>query len=497
MRIAAYCRVSTDKREQQESLLHQKEFFTEYARRNGHELVRLYADEGISGTSLKKREEFKQLLRDAQLGLFALVVVKDVSRFARNTVDALQSVRQLKALGINTLFINGSMSAIGDGEFALTLFSAMAQEESNSLSKRVKWGKQINARKGRVPPRVFGYDKVDNFTLAINEPEAGTVRKIFSLYIEGGLGCRSISMALNRDGDRTKLGGEWNARGVRRILSNPLYSGILINHKYEIEDFLTGKQVPIPREDWYYHQRPEWAIVTPERFRQAQRILSDRRKQYDSGEPFRQGRYSGKHTFSTLIKCAHCGRSFTRKSYTYVNTRVYWRCVTNDQYTAERCDNRTIVDESELLQALRNHFRSLIGDREAFIAEVLATLDRRRPGSDPAQARKELEAKRRRLELKRSRWQELYADDLISLAELKDRLAALAPQLDAIGAALTKPVPENHQAREIDRHCRREIEQFLDMETVTNADLRRIIDCITVSRDGNVRVVLKQLEDMQ
>ena len=304
-------------------------------------------------------------------------------------------------------------------------------------------------------------------------------------------------MALNRDGDRTKLGGEWNARGVRRILSNPLYSGILINHKYEIEDFLTGKQVPIPREDWYYHQRPEWAIVTPERFRQAQRILSDRRKQYDSGEPFRQGRYSGKHTFSTLIKCAHCGRSFTRKSYTYVNTRVYWRCVTNDQYTAERCDNRTIVDESELLQALRNHFRSLIGDREAFIAEVLATLDRRLPGSDPAQARKELEAKRRRLEQKRSRWQELYADDLISLAELKDRLAALAPQLDAIGAALTKPVPENHQAREIDRHCRREIEQFLDMETVTNADLRRIIDCITVSRDGNVRVVLKQLEDMQ
>ena len=109
MRIAAYCRVSTDKREQQESLLHQKEFFTEYARRNGHELVRLYADEGISGTSLKKREEFKQLLRDARLGLFALVVVKDVSRFARNTVDALQSVRQLKALGINTLFINGSI----------------------------------------------------------------------------------------------------------------------------------------------------------------------------------------------------------------------------------------------------------------------------------------------------------------------------------------------------------------------------------------------------
>ena len=246
MKIAAYCRVSTDKKEQQESLQHQKEFFTEYARRNGHILVRLYADEGISGTSLKKREEFRLLLEDARLGLFEVVVVKDVSRFARNTVDALQSVRTLKALGINTLFINANMTSIGDGEFALTLFSAMAQEESNNLSKRVKWGKRINAEKGRVPPRVFGYDKMDNFTLAINEEEARIVRKVFSLYIDRGLGCRSISMALNRDGDQTKLGNAWDARGVKRLLSTPLYGGILVNHKYEIEDFLTGRQVALP-----------------------------------------------------------------------------------------------------------------------------------------------------------------------------------------------------------------------------------------------------------
>ena len=274
MKIAAYCRVSTDKKEQQESLLHQKEFFTEYARRNGHILVRLYADEGISGTSLKKREEFRLLLDDARLGLFEVVVVKDVSRFARNTVDALQSVRTLKALGINTLFINANMTSIGDGEFALTLFSAMAQEESNNLSKRVKWGKRINAEKGRVPPRVFGYDKVDNFTLAINEEEARIVRQVFALYIDQGLGCRSISMALNRQGAKTKLGSAWDARGVKRILVNPLYSGILVNHKYEIEDFLTGRQVSLPEEERFYHERPEWAIVPPERFRRATKFES-------------------------------------------------------------------------------------------------------------------------------------------------------------------------------------------------------------------------------
>ena len=498
MKIAAYCRVSTDKKEQQESLQHQKEFFSEYARRNGHELVRLYADEGISGTSLKKREEFKRLLRDAELGLFQMVVVKDISRFARNTVDALQSVRKLKSMGINTLFLTANMDSMGDGEFTLTLLSAMAQEESNNLSKRVKWGKRINAEKGRVPPRIFGYDKVDNFTLAINEQEAGVVRKIFALYIDQGLGCRSISMELNRNGDRTKFGNAWDARGVKRILINPLYSGILINHKYEIEDFLTGRQTNIPEADWYYHERPEWAIVPPERFRRAQEILASRRKQYDSGEPFRQGRYSGKHTFSTLIKCAHCGRSFTRKSYTYQNTRVYWRCVTNDQYTAEKCDNSVILDEKELLEQIKQYFSSLIGDREIFISKVLAELDKVSPGDDPEKERQNIEVKQKRLLQKRSRYQELYANELLTIDELKEKLAGITGELRTVEAELdqlTRTAQLASSAGEMTRYYRREIERFLALETVTNVDMRRLIDHITVSRDGNAHVVLRKFKE--
>lgn len=499
MKIAAYCRVSTDKKEQQESLKHQKEFFTEYARRNDHKLVRLYADEGISGTSLKKREEFKRLLRDAELGLFDLVVVKDVSRFARNTVDALQSVRKLKGLGISTLFINANMTSIGDGEFALTLFSAMAQEESNNLSKRVKWGKRINAEKGRVPPRVFGYDKVDNFTLSIHEAEARIVRKIFSLYIDHGLGCRTISMTLNRDGDKTKFGGEWNARGVRRILVNPLYSGILINHKYEIADFLTGKQVSIPEEKRYCHERPEWAIVSPEIYARAQEIMASRRVKYDSGEPFREGRYSSKHTFSTLIKCAHCGRSFTRKSYTYVNTRVYWRCVTNDQYTAEKCDNNVTLDEGELLEQLKGYLSTLIVDKEAFVTRVLAGLGKQRPGEDPAHSRKEIEAKQKRLLSKRGRYQEMYANDLISMNELKEKLAGIAEELKSLDGDLegiVRSAQLRHNSQQLTAHYRQKVERFLDLETVTNMDMRRLIDHISVYRDGQIQVVLKKLEDI-
>lgn len=495
MRIAAYCRVSTDKDEQLDSLNHQKEFFVEYAKRSDHELVRLYADEGISGTSLKKREEFKRLLRDAELGLFDMVVVKDISRFARNTVDALQSIRKLKSMGICTLFLTANMDSMGDSEFILTLFSAMAQEESSNLSKRVKWGKKINAEKGRVPQSIFGYDRIDNFTLEINPGEAGIVRKIFSLYNDQGLGCRTISATLNRDRDKTKLGSDWNARGVRRILVNPIYCGILINHKYEIEDFLTGRQIRLPEEEQFCHSRPAWAIVTPEAFRKAQEIMASRRTQYDSGEPFTAGRYSAKHTFSTLIKCAHCGRSFTRKSYTYTNTRVYWRCVTNDQYTAEKCDNRTCLDEPELLKRLREYFASLIEDRDAFVADILASLYKRLPASqNPEQAKREIEAKRKKLLSKKSRYQEMYASDILSLTELKEKISGITDELNALDRALARLAPGKKAVETVQRYTG-EIQRFLELETVTNMDMRRILDHISVDREGHVRVVLRKFDD--
>ena len=495
VKIAAYCRVSTDKDEQLSSLDHQREFFTAYARRNGYALVGLYADEGISGTSLKKREEFKRLMRDAEKGLFQTVVVKDVSRFARNTVDALQSVRALKALGINTMFLTANMDSMGDSEFILTLFSAMAQEESANISRRTKFGKRINAEKGRVPQCVFGYDRMDNFTLEINPGEARIVRRIFSLYNHQGLGCRTISMTLNRDGDKTKFGNAWNAQGVRRVLTNPLYCGILINHKYEVENFLTGRQILLPQTEQFFHQRPNWAIVSPEDFQKAQQILESRRKQYDSGEPFQAGRYSGRHLFSTLIKCEHCGRSFCRKTYTYANTRVYWRCATNDRYTAARCDNRVCLDEQELIARLRAYFSSRIGDKQAFTHRVLCGLEQvTAKTGDPAPRQAELEARRKKLQNRKERYQEMYANDLLSLSELRERTEKIQAELDSVSRNLEQTARLLNPPESPAQHFTAQIHRFLSLETVTNADLRCILEYITVNRDGNVRIVLKKLE---
>ena len=434
------------------------------------------------------------------MGLFEMVVVKDISRVARNTVDFLQSIRVLKSSGINVVFITANMTSLGDSEFILTIFGAMAQEESGNLSKRVKWGKKINAKKGRVPQRIFGYDRMDNFTLQINPMEAEVVRKIFRMYLKEGAGCRGISLALNADGAKTKFGCEWNPRGVRRILTNPIYCGHYVNNKYEIEDFLTGHQIRLPAEENFHHERPDWAIITVDEFRCAQIQIEERRRKYKTFDGHStDSRYSSKHLFSTLIKCEHCGKSFCRRKYTYVNTREYWICSTNSQYTAEQCDNLVKIEEAELLVEIQTYLSSLILDKDRFVQGVLSEVGKRRSDTQDQIKTEDVEKKRKRLLAKKSRYQEMYANDVMTMAELKEKTAQIAKELVTLDDSLKlleRSIAAQRNSENLVKLYIMEIERFLKLETATNLDLRRIVEQISVNRDGTVRIILKKLDDL-
>ncbi len=498
MKIAAYCRVSTDKDEQLDSLEHQKEFFNEYAVKNGHKLVRLYADEGITGTSLKKREEFQRLMQDAKSGIFEMVAVKDISRFARNTVDFLQSIRTLKALGINTLFLTANMESLGESEFILTVFGALAQEESVNLSKRVKFGKKINAKKGRVPQQIFGYNRIDNFTLEINPKEAEVVREIYRLYLDEGVGCRTVSAELNRLGFKTKFGCDWNPRGVRRILTNPIYCGEYVNNKYEIKDCLEGKQVLLPAEQNFHHSRPEWAIISRTEFDRAKILLEERRNRYDLNLPMNDGRHSEKHLFSTLIQCEHCGRSFFQKHYTYVNTRYYWKCQTNDQFTAERCDNRITVTESDLSAKICGYIVSMIKDKELFVKSVLRDLEKNQQKRTKNIAEADLKKKVRQLQVKKEKYEEMYISDIMTMSELKEKILFVNKELEKLSEQSRQIKIRNTAEQNSSDRIRiysEAIERFLNFETVTNGELRKIIKCITVNRDGEIKIYFRKFSD--
>lgn len=498
MNIAAYCRVSTEKEDQLNSLEAQKAFFAEYTQRTGDNLVRLYADEGLSGTKIKNRKEFLRMMEDAERGLFDMVVVKDISRFARNTVDLLQNIRKLKALGIETQFLTANMTSMGNSEFVLTIFGALAQEESANTSKRVKFGKKINAEKGRVPNIVFGYDKTkgDYFHLAINPEEAEIVRQIYRWYVQDGFGASKIANRLNARGIKTKRGCDWSQNAICRILTNELYTGKIINGKEEVADFLTGRREERPEDEWMVADRPELRIVEPELFEQAQKVLRSR------GNAFKNGgsRHSNQHLFSTLIKCKDCGWSFRRTVRTYKNTYVRWVCSGHNGQGANTCPNAVAVDEDELIAVLQAYFAEIVQSKKNVIRYVVNEFERvYRAKDENAHYEKELTQQLAKLKRSRQKYLDMYADDLITREELNEKAAGMRQEIDRLEHELkivSYNLTKGEQLEGILNETFKTIEGVTDVREMTNAQLRRIVDRIEVDHDGRVTIYLRLMGDL-
>ncbi len=498
MNAVAYCRVSTDKADQLNSMEAQKEFFTEYTKRTGDSLIRLYADEGISGTKTKNRKEFQRMMADAEHGLFDLVLVKDISRFSRNTVDLLQNVRRLKALGIETQFLTANMTNMGNSEFVLTMFGALAQEESANTSKRVKFGKKLNAEKGRVPNIVYGYDKTigDYFNLAINEAEAAVIRQVYRWYIDEGYGSARIAAMLNEQGVRTKRDCQWSQNAVCRILSNELYTGKIINGKQEIADFLTGRRAEKDESEWMVVDKPGLRIIEPETFERAQQVMKSR------GRAFKvdRERQSNKYLFSTLIKCKECGWSFRRIVRTYKNTYVRWACSGHNGNGADSCPNAVTLDEDDLAATLQSYFSELLRSKKNVRQYVVNEFQRvYRAKDENANYEKELSARLAKLQKTRQKYMDLYADDLISREELNEKIGGarqeigrLENELKLVSYQLTK----GEQLEQILDSTFRQIEDIADVRQMTNAQLKRIIQKIEVGKDGDVDIYLRLLGDL-
>ncbi|MBD9183459.1 MAG: recombinase family protein [Roseburia intestinalis] len=498
MNIAAYCRVSTDKSDQLNSLETQKEFFLEYTKRTGDNLIKLYADEGISGTKIKNRMEFQRMLADAEKGLFDMVVVKDISRFARNTVDLLQSVRKLKSLGIETQFLTANMTSMGNSEFVLTIFGALAQEESANTSKRIKFGKKMNAEKGRVPNIVFGYDKTigDYFNLSINENEAMAIRQIFQWYTEEGYGGSKIANMLNERGIKTKRGNNWSQNSVCRILTNEIYTGKIINGKEEIADFLTGQRKEKNESEWFVTIRPELRIIEDEVFDKAQDILKGR---HDSFKITHE-RQSNKYLFSTLIKCKECGWSFRRTVRQYKNTYVRWVCSGHNGKGADSCPNAVTVDEEELIQALQEYFQEILSKKKKVINYVIKEFQRVYKAKDEnIEYEKQLNAELNKLRKSREKYMDMYTDDLISREELNEKIGGMRKEIERLENELkmvSYHLTKGEQLEAILNSTFKQLEDITDVHEMTNAQLKRLIQKIEVDKEGNVDIYLRLIGDL-
>ena len=502
MKIAAYCRVSTEKEAQIDSLEKQIEFFNEFTKKNGYELYKLYADEGISGKQIKHRKQFQQMMIDAKAKKFDKVVVKDVSRFARNTVDLLQSVRELKSYGVQVDFLNNGEVMEGGSEFILTILGAMAQQESANMSKRVKFGKDITAKKGRVPNLVFGYDKIpdERYTLKINEEEAKIVKEIFESYVYKGIGTTKIAWNLNDRGIRTKkTKSKWVQTSIVRMLKNPIYTGRVTNKKSEVTDFITGTRKELPEEEWIVVERPEMRIISDELFNRAQELLEQRSNEFKLNNK----REKTEYVFSTLIYCKHCGYSFRRikRKYTADGPEyIRWVCSGRNSMGVNHCPNTTVIDEEELLNAIKIYLKSIIKNKKDFMKAVekeFEKITKLRENNERSEESllKEIE----KVTVKKQKYMEMFQNEIINIQELKQYTNPLNEDITRLERELKLITSEIKEKDVLEKELNKTIktvDDILNNQTITNAMLKTIIDVIEVDSDSNVEVRLKLLNEI-
>ncbi|MDD3996187.1 MAG: recombinase family protein [Sphaerochaetaceae bacterium] len=329
-RVAGYARVSTDSDDQYASYEAQVDYYTTMIKANTEwEFVGIYTDEGISGTSTNRREGFKRMIDDALAGKIDLIVTKSVSRFARNTVDSLSTIRKLKEHKVEVYFEKESIKTFDSkGELLITIMSSLAQEESRSISENVKWGRRKRFADGQVTvcyTRFLGYDKGPDGNLMVNPQQAKLVRYIFSLFLQG-LTFHGIAKRLESEGHKTGTGNSaWHSSAVKHILTNVKYKGDALLQKYYIADFLTKKPIVNKGEvPQYYVEKNHEAIITPEIFDLVQKEIEYRAQHVETR--------NGTHVFSGRIRCGACGGLFGPKIWHSKSKyrKVVWQC--NEKY---------------------------------------------------------------------------------------------------------------------------------------------------------------------
>ena len=326
-KVAAYCRVSTDNEDQANSFESQQRYFRQYIERNSDwELYEVFADEGISGTNTKKRKEFNRMIACAKNGDFDLIVTKEISRFARNTLDSIFYTRDLKKHGVGVIFMNDNINTLdGDAELRLAIMSSIAQEESRKTSERVKWGQKRQMEQGVVFGRsMLGYDVKDG-KMYINEEGAKVVRLIFHKFVNEGKGTHVIARELREEGIQPMRVKEWQNTVILRVIRNEKYCGDLVQKKTYTPDFLSHeKKVNLGQEEFVIIKDHHEPIISRELFEKANRMLDEKSLSQEG-----KAKHSNRYPFSGKIKCGCCGRSYVARYKTRKDGSRYkaWRCL--------------------------------------------------------------------------------------------------------------------------------------------------------------------------
>ena len=378
LRVAAYCRVSTLMEQQESSYEAQVGYYTEKIKSNPNwKLAGIYADDGKSATSTRKRADFQAMIDDCMAGKIDIVITKSISRFARNTVDSLTHIRKLKEKNIAVYFEKEGINTLeGSGELLITILSSQAQEESRNISENCRWGIVRRFEDGKVivnHSKFMGYTKDKDGNLIIVPEEAEVVRRIFRLFLEGNSSYR-IKQILEADGIRTATGNTvWQATVIDKMLVNEKYMGDALLQKTYTVDFLTKKKVMnkgiVPQ---YYVEDDHEPIIPKELFHRVQEEKARRASIYRADTKKKnieiKGKYSSKYVLSDIMVCAECGQPYRRQVWSkYGAKRAVWRCDNRLKHGSKRCKHSPTLKEEILHEAIMTAVNSVVEDQGEFV----------------------------------------------------------------------------------------------------------------------------------
>ena len=434
-KVAAYCRVSTDNDDQANSFESQQRYFRQYIERNPDwELYAIFADEGISGTNTKKRKEFNRMIACAKNGDFDLIITKEISRFARNTLDSIFYTRDLKKHGVGVIFLNDNINTLdGDAELRLAIMSSIAQEESRKTSERVKWGQKRQMEQGVVFGRsMLGYDVKDG-KMYINEDGAKIVRLIFRKFVDEGKGTHVIARELREEGISPMRVKEWSNTVILRVIRNEKYCGDLVQKKTYTPDFLSHeKKVNLGQEEFVILKDHHEPIISRELFDKANRIL-DAKSLSQEGK----AKHSNRYPFSGKIKCGRCGASYVARYKTRKDGSQYkaWRCFEGAKHGSPHIDKAgnqvgcsgTSIRNEEAIHIMYLVCKQLTIDRQKIADNLIKTIQKVISLDMTGADTNTLEEKKEAAQKKRTDLIDLYTSGDID----RDEFTALRAKYDA------------------------------------------------------------------
>lgn len=503
LRVAAYCRVSTEQEEQQNSFAVQVAYYTDLINKKKEwTLAGIFADEGISGTQTKKRTEFNRMIRMCQKKKIDLIITKSISRFSRNTVDCLQYIRQLKELGIGVIFEKENINTLTmTSEFMIALYGSFAQAESESISKNILWGKEKAYREGKVNfqyKHLLGYKKGADGKPEIVPEEAETVRLIYTLFLDGYSMSR-IKKLLENKGILTSQGNKvWNESLIRSILKNEKYAGDALLQKTFTSDCITHKIVKNHGERPMYlvtdHHVP---IVDRDTYNRVQQELARRssKRKVSDKTTTEQGKYSSKYALTELLICGHCGTPYRRTTWAARGKKqIVWRCISRLEHGKKYCpDSPTIKEENlhqGIIKAINNYYSCRNDIARILKANIGTVLE--------CQGQEEIIAAENRLkEIDRAR------NELVGLIATggcdEDKLDSEFEKLYEEEQSLSERLAMLKSKNQTSAETQAKLDKIIDMiehekfelETFDNVLIRKLIECVKVLSKTEILVIFK------